>query len=138
MKAILYLSVVVLLAVCATWAYRVNYATQDALAHIDDLRGQIAEETEALGVLRAEWAYLNRPDRLRELVAANAEALGLVELTPEQFGEVSEAPFPPPPPAPEETAPPAPGGPEGAIQGDANRASGHAALAANPANGAIE
>lgn len=136
MKAVLYLSVVVLLAVCATWAYRVNYATQGALNRIDDLRGEIAEETEALGVLRAEWAYLNRPDRLRELVAANAEALGLVELSPEQFGEVSEAPFPPPPPpAPEDAAPEEP---EGATQGAARRPSGHAALVPNPVNGAIE
>lgn len=137
MKAVLYLSAVVLLAVCATWAYRVNYATQDALNHIADLRGEIAEEREALAVLRAEWAYLNRPDRLRELVAANAEALGLVELAPEQFGEVSEAPFPPPPPppAPEDLAPAVPdGATEGAVKGP----SGHAALAPTPAHGAIE
>lgn len=100
MRAILYLSAVVLLAVCATWAYRVNYATQDALNRVADLRGAIAEEREALGVLKAEWGYLNRPDRLRQLVSANAEALGLVDLSPDQFGDVSEVPFrPAPPPA---------------------------------------
>ena len=100
MRAVLYLSAVVLLAVCATWAYRVNYATQDALNRVADLRIEIAREREALGVLRAEWGYLNRPDRLRALVNENAEALGLADLTPEQFGEVTEAPFPPPPPPP--------------------------------------
>lgn len=98
MRAVLYLSAVVLLAVCATWAYRVNYATQDALTRVADLRAEIAVERESLGVLKVEWAYLNRPDRLRQLVSANAEALGLVDLTPGQFGDVAEVPFPPPPP----------------------------------------
>jgi hypothetical protein len=140
MKGVLYLSAVVLLAVCATWAYRVNYATQDALNHIADLRDEIAEESEALGVLRAEWAYLNRPDRLRELVAANAGALGLVELTPEQFGEVTEAPFPAPPPPPDPSAVEegTPSGPEGANERAPKRPTGHAALAPAPINGAFE
>ena len=48
-------------------------------------------------MLNAEWAYLNRPDRLKALVAANAAALGLEELTPEQFGEASMVAFPPEP-----------------------------------------
>lgn len=113
MRAVLYLSAVVLLAVCATWAYRVNYATQDALNRVADLRGEIAEEREALSVLRAEWGYLNRPDRLRALVRDNAEALGLADLTPEQFGAATDAPFPPapppPPPAPASAVPPGPG-----------------------------
>lgn len=144
MKTILYLSAVVLLAVCATWAYRVNYATQDALNRNADLRAQIADEREALGVLRAEWAYLNRPDRLRELVAANADALGLVELTPEQFGDVTDAPFPPPPVPAEEPllreAPsyaPAPGAAPGRAPGARPRPEGQAALARPSANGAI-
>ena len=48
-------------------------------------------------MLDAEWAYLNRPDRLRALVAENAEMLGLVELTPDQFGEAAMVAFPPEP-----------------------------------------
>src|SRR5690606_6275561 len=64
MRLTLYLSAIVLVAVCATWAYRVNYATQEAMNRVADLRAAIALEREALGVLRAEWAYLNRPDRL--------------------------------------------------------------------------
>lgn len=106
MKFVLYLSAVVLVAVCATWAYRVNYQTQEALNRVSDLRGEIAREREAIGVLNAEWAYLNRPDRLRALVAANAGALGLTELTPEQFGEVAMVPFPPDPSAPDPLARP--------------------------------
>ena len=97
MRYLLHLSTIVLVAACATWAYRVNYATQEALNRVADLRAEIAREREALAVLGAEWAYLNRPDRLRALVDANAAALGLVPLDPAQYGEVAMVPFPPEP-----------------------------------------
>lgn len=97
MKLVLYLSASVLVVVCATWAYRVNYATQEALNRVADLRDEIAAEHEAIAVLNAEWEYLNRPDRLKQLVRVNAGTLGLEELTPAQFGEVANAPFPPEP-----------------------------------------
>lgn len=97
MRWLLYLSSAVLVGVCATWAYRVNYATQEASNRVADLRSQIAAEREALSVLHAEWAYLNRPDRLAALVKGPGAALGLAPLSPEQFGEVAMAPFPPEP-----------------------------------------
>ncbi len=93
----LYLSAVVLVAVCATWAYRVNYATQEAANRVADLRAAIADEREALAVLHAEWAYLNRPDRLAALVAGPGAGLGLVPLQPEQFGEAAMVAYPPEP-----------------------------------------
>jgi hypothetical protein len=97
MRIVLHLSAAVLVVVSATWAYRVNYATQEAMGRLDDLRQEIADEREAIAVLNAEWAYLNRPDRLQALVAANAAELGLAELTPDQFGEASMVAFPPEP-----------------------------------------
>ncbi|MCB1370451.1 MAG: cell division protein FtsL [Rhodobacteraceae bacterium] len=97
MKIVLHLSGIVLVAVCATWAYRVNYETQEAQNRLADLRGEIASEREAVSVLEAEWAYLNRPDRLRALVAAHADALNLVDLQPESFGEAAMVAFPPDP-----------------------------------------
>jgi hypothetical protein len=95
MRLVLHLSAAVMVAVCATWAYRVNYATQEALGGLADLRAEIAAEREALAVLRAEWAFLNRPDRLRALVTLHADELGLVDLAPEQFGEAAMVAFPP-------------------------------------------
>ncbi len=97
MRAVLYLSATVLVVLCAVWAYRVNYTTQDAQNRVADLRAAIARERELLAVLRAEWAYLNRPDRLAVLVERNAEALGLAPLTPEQFADPAMIAFPPPP-----------------------------------------
>ena len=105
MKPLLRLCTLVMVVICASWAYRVNYGTQEALNRVADLEDAIAAEHEALAVLDAEWAYLNRPDRLRVLVAENAEALGLVELTPDGFGEVAMVPYPPEPePGPEAVA----------------------------------
>jgi hypothetical protein len=97
MKIVLNLSGLVLVAVCATWAYRVNYSTQEAQNRLADLRGEIASEREALSVLKAEWAYLNRPDRLRALVVAHADVLNLIDLQPENFGEAAMIAFPPDP-----------------------------------------
>ena len=67
------------------------------MGRLADLRQEIADEREAIAVLEAEWAYLNRPDRLKALVAANAAELGLEELTPDRFGEASMVAFPPEP-----------------------------------------
>lgn len=95
MRLVLHVSAAVFLAVCATWAYRVNYETQEALGRVEALRAEIAREREALAVLNAEWAYLNRPERLRALVAAHSETLKLVPLQPEQFGEAAMVAYPP-------------------------------------------
>ncbi|MGB3314777.1 MAG: cell division protein FtsL [Albidovulum sp.] len=76
------------------WAYRENYRTQAELAEIRELQSEIGQLRENLGVLRAEWAYLNRPDRLRELADINFERLGLLPLEPRQFGGVSEVRYP--------------------------------------------
>ncbi len=78
----------------AFWAYRENYRTQSALAELRGLQGEVGQLRENLGVLRAEWAYLNRPDRLRELAEINFERLGLLPLQPEQFGEVAQITYP--------------------------------------------
>lgn len=92
-------SLIVVLAAAAVmalafWAYRENYRTQADLAEIRDLQREIGQLRESLGVLRAEWAYLNRPDRLRELADINFERLGLLPLDPRQFGGIAEVRYP--------------------------------------------
>ena len=78
----------------ATWAYNENYRTQALLRNIDRLNAEIAADRERLAVLRAEWAWLNRPERLRDLVELNFDRLGLLPLSPEHFGSVDEIVYP--------------------------------------------
>jgi hypothetical protein len=95
MRPLLYILTALAVIGLAFWAYRENYATQQALAETRELRTEIASFQTRLGVLRAEWAYLNRPERLRELAMLNFERLGLLPLRPDQFGLVDQVAFPP-------------------------------------------
>lgn len=81
----------------AFWAYRENYATQASLREMDRLRTEIADLREALTLQRAEWAYLNRPERLRDLVALNFERVPLLPLEPTQFRSIGDVAMPVPP-----------------------------------------
>lgn len=92
-------SVLALVAVIALgyWAYHQTILTQQSERRVDQLQRAIGAERERLAILRAEWAYLNRPDRLRDLADINFDRLGLLPLAPEQFGRAAQIPYPPPP-----------------------------------------
>jgi hypothetical protein len=94
MKTLLYMICGAVVISMAYWAYKENYRTQDSLRRVASLQQQIAAEREAISVLKAEWAYLNRPDRLRELVDMNYEELGLLPLMPGHFAEVELVSYP--------------------------------------------
>ena len=79
------------------WAYRENYTTQAALREVAGLQDEIANLQESLAIQRAEWAYLNRPDRLRDLAVLNFDRLGLMPMEPHQFGRAADVIYPPPP-----------------------------------------
>ncbi len=97
MRTILYLLSALAVISLAFWAYQENYRTQTALREAQRMQDQIAAARERLSILRAEWAYLNRPDRLRDLADLNFDRLGLLPMRPESFGRVDQVAFPPMP-----------------------------------------
>jgi hypothetical protein len=97
---IMILSLVAVLA-AGFWAYRENYATKQVLRTEARLNRDITALNEAIAVQRAEWAYLNRPDRLAELVATNFDRLGLLPMLAEQFATIGHLPDPIPEDMPE-------------------------------------
>ena len=96
MRPVLYVLTFLGLIALGFWAYRENYATQTALREVRALQSEIADLREALSVQRAEWAYLNRPDRLRELAGVNFDRLGLLPMEPGQFGVTAGVAYPVP------------------------------------------
>ncbi|MFC3571097.1 cell division protein FtsL [Paracoccus sp. TOH] len=96
MRSVLYLLTALVVMGLAFWAYRENYRTQSAISEMSDIQRQIGRLREDLGVLRAEWAYLNRPERLRQLVNLNFDKLKLVPFGSDQFVDVGQVAFPAP------------------------------------------
>lgn len=82
----------------AFWAYRENYETQAAQSKAQKVQRDISDARQRLRVLNAEWAYLNRPQRLRDLADLNFDKLGLLPLRPEQFGKIDQVVYPRPDP----------------------------------------
>ena len=97
MRPVLYVLSFLAVLGFAFWAYRENYATQHELKEMAKLQDDIATLRDEIGLERAEWAYLNRPDRLRELATLNFDRLGLLPMEPEQFGTTDEVVYPAPP-----------------------------------------
>lgn len=72
----------VVIAGLAIGVYRAKLGAQDNEKRIEALRGDIRETQEEISVLRAEEAYLARPERIGPLAS---ERLGLTPSAPEQF-----------------------------------------------------
>ena len=96
MRTVLYIMTVLAVIALAFWSYQENYETRKVLNDADNARSDIREAHARLGVLRAEWAYLNRPSRLLDLVEfkENYNRLGLLPIEPEQFGNIDQIAYP--------------------------------------------
>jgi hypothetical protein len=93
------LAVAAALAVMALafWAYRENYATQQALKDQRAIQREIRALREAIAMQRAEWAWLNRPERLAALATASFDLLGLVPMSGSAYAPLAAVPLPLPP-----------------------------------------
>ena len=94
MRGVLYVLAALGVMGMAFWAYQENYRTQEAIKEVRALHAQIGAAHERLRMLNAEWAYLNRPDRLADLAELNFDRLGLLPLMPDAFGDVDDIIYP--------------------------------------------
>ena len=94
MRTVLYLMAALVVMGLAFWSYQENYKTRDEISAVRKLHREIGAAHERVGMLQAEWAFQNRPDRLRDLAELNFERLGLLPLMPSAFGEVNQVIYP--------------------------------------------
>ncbi len=80
---------ILLLLAGAFGLYRVKYTVHDLREEVHQLESQVLEERESLHVMRAEWAYLNRPERLRHLAS---KYLHMVPLDGSQLADLGDVP----------------------------------------------
>ena len=94
MRGFLYAITVSLVIGLAYWAYQENIKTQAVLTHVEELQDDIGQARARLKILRAEWAYQNRPERLQDLADLNYNALKLLPLSADHFGRVEQVGYP--------------------------------------------
>lgn len=89
-----FLTVIAAFAVVLSAAtlYRVKTETRAAINDIKRLERQGAEIERRIEALEIEWAYLNSPGYLAELVGRHANALRLEERVPDNFARLIEIP----------------------------------------------
>ena len=93
MRSLIYTLTFACLVGLAFWAYQENIKTKNVIAKTEQLQKDIGIARARLSILNAEWAYLNRPERLVELVDLNFDRLQLVPLRASNFLEVDEINF---------------------------------------------
>lgn len=72
----------VVVAVLAVAVYRAKLGAEETQANIDALQGEMRQVGEEISVLKAEEAYLSRPERIGPLAR---DRLGLQPAAPDQF-----------------------------------------------------
>lgn len=91
MKRVPLLVVMGVIVVAAFMLYRVKYEVQSLQSQIVDTERKLEQEKEALHVVAAEWAYLNRPERLKQLADKYLSSEGV---TVDQIAEIEAIRFP--------------------------------------------
>lgn len=71
--------------------YHVKYQVQALKVQVAETSRLLEAEREALHVVAAEWAYLNRPARLRSLASKYLSSSGI---TADHVAEIEAVPFP--------------------------------------------
>jgi hypothetical protein len=86
---LLHLIAILTLIGSAGYAYSIKYDTLYQVEKVAKLRAAFQRERDAIAVLKAEWAHLNRPDRLQ---AAVEKHLDLQPLAIHQLARLKDLP----------------------------------------------
>lgn len=70
--------------------YQMKYRVKDLRADVVEYESAIEVETQEIRMLRAEWAYLNRPDALEERARS---LLNMKQIDAEQLVAIDDIPF---------------------------------------------
>lgn len=113
MNRIVLIGGVVVVGALAVAVYRAKLGAEETQGRIDDLKAETTKIEKDIAVLKAEEAYLTRPERIGQI----ARQMGLEQATPDQY-TASEAlkqrlgeerlTLPPPDEAEQQAAPAAP------------------------------
>jgi cell division protein FtsL len=76
----------------AVAAFVVKYEVRDLEDQLAALESELVQSQESIHVLKAEWSYLNRPERLTDLAA---RYLDLVPMGPAQMTTLIDVPYRP-------------------------------------------
>jgi len=97
MRILFYITGIAIFLILAGLSYSQNYATRDVLSEIERLRSTITQKQNQLRALEDEWAYLNRPERIKDLVVLNFQHLQMMRREPGPKQDFSSLPFMPAP-----------------------------------------
>ncbi len=92
MRPVLTSAALLLLGGLSVGLYLLENQTQKLERHLAQLDRQVIDEQKTVQVLKAEWSYLNRPDRLQDLAMRHIDRLGLQPIAPAQTGALAELP----------------------------------------------
>jgi len=81
----------VVIVAAALMLYMVKYQVQAIRNQATETASELEAEKEALHVVNAEWAYLNRPERLQQLAS---KYLAASDMTVDQVAQIEAIPFP--------------------------------------------
>ncbi len=81
--------------VAALAVFSQHHHARELRTELERLEDDLAERREKVRVLEAEWSYLSRPERIKDLAGRHLEEL--VPVTVRQLSRVSGIPLAPPP-----------------------------------------
>ena len=93
MMRLLHLVAICCLIGSAGYAYSIKYDTLYYAEQAAKLRGRVQKERDAIGIIKAEWQLLNRPDRLQRVAE---QKLDLQPMNIHQLARLSDLPNRPP------------------------------------------